>query len=62
VRPFATRPWWASQATPANPPLSSSTVPLISIAPGKVTPARRTASAAYTAAAMPAFMSQLPRP
>jgi hypothetical protein len=37
-------------------------VPLTSIVPGSVTPARRIASAAYTAAAIPAFMSQLPRP
>ena len=36
----------ASQATPANPPLSSSTVPLISTAPSSSTPARRIASAA----------------
>ena len=48
----------ASQATPAKPPLSSSTVPLISIGAACATPARRMASAANTAAARPAFMSQ----
>ena len=52
----------ASHATPAKPPLSSSTVPLISIGAVCATPARRIASAANTAAASPAFMSQEPRP
>ena len=52
----------ASQATPAKPPLSSSTVPLISIGAACVTPARRIAAAANTAAARPAFMSHEPRP
>ena len=47
------RPRCARYATPAKPPLSSSTVPLISIGPGSVEPARAIASAANTAAAMP---------
>ena len=35
VRPLAIRPRSARCATPAKPPLSSSTVPLISIVPGR---------------------------
>ena len=55
-------PCRASHATPAKPPLSSSTVALISTLPSSVTPARRIASAAKMAAARPPFMSELPRP
>src|SRR5450759_3627893 len=62
VRSALMRPWCASQATPAKPPLSSSTVPLISTLPFNATPDRRIASAANTAAAIPAFMSHDPRP
>ena len=40
------RPRCASHATPAKPPLSSSTVPLTSIVPFSSTPARLIASAA----------------
>ena len=49
-------------ATPAKPPLSSSTVALMSTAPASSTPARRSASTANTAAAIPDFMSDAPRP
>ena len=56
------RPCCARYAAPAKPPLSSSTVPLISTDPASSTPARRIASAANTAAAIPAFMSHAPRP
>jgi len=62
ARDELSRPCRARYAAPANPPLSSSTVPLISIEPSSAMPARRIASAANTAAAMPAFMSQAPRP
>ena len=62
VRSAAIRPCSASQATPAKPPLSSSTVPLTSTVPASATPARRIASTAKTAAARPAFMSHAPRP
>lgn len=62
VRSADTRPCCASHAIPAKPPLSSSTVPLTSIEPASGIPARRIASAAYTAAVIPAFMSQAPRP
>src|SRR4026207_773446 len=43
----------ASQATPAKPPLSSSTVALMSIEPLSSTPLRRVAPPAHSAAAAP---------
>ncbi len=62
VRSALIRPCCASHAMPANPPLSSSTVPLTSTEPCRAMPARRIASAAKIAAAIPAFMSHDPRP
>jgi len=51
-----------SSASPAKPPLSSSTVALCSTLPRRRIPARRMASTAKIDAAIPAFWSPLPRP
>ncbi len=62
TRGFEKNPFSAKKATPPYPPVSSSTVPEISITPEKSIPSSRMASIAITEAASPPFMSQVPRP